>query len=113
MSKTFIICSGFLLFLFCATDSGKQIHQSPKVDVTRNSLNRSEIEKIKECNLEFDSCLKKCDSQFSELFQARDTRNSECKQSCVAKLEHKEGCVIHFQSRTRRIYRSNASPVGY
>lgn len=72
----------------------------------KSSITRSEIEKIKACNIRLEVCLKRCDEEYSDLFVARDTRRNDCRDLCVVKLQNEDGCLIYYQSRRKRVYRS-------
>ncbi len=96
----------FNFFIYCAKKTAHINRISSHEKNTRNSINYNEMENIKKCNLEFDGCIKKCNNEFSGLFRARDTRNIECKNSCVVKFENQDGCKIFYQIRTKGIYKS-------
>ncbi len=76
------------------------------VKYDRSSMTRSEIEKIKACNIKLEVCLKRCDEEYSDLFVARDTRRNDCRDLCVVQLQNEDGCLIYYQSRRKRVYRS-------
>lgn len=103
---TFII---LLFYLRCESAQKTNNVEKKNSKYIRESIPRSEIEKIKECNQKLDLCFKLCSIKYSEVY-TRDPRRSECKELCVEQLKMNFECIIHSDLSRSRYYRSALPP---
>lgn len=102
--------AGFVSFVLnCETTDELSKSERYSDTVNKKSPSRREIEKIKECNIKLDKCLKSCDSEYPDLSTVRPNRG-KCRDSCVASVEHLDGCIIHYQTFRSDRYRGWIRP---